>query len=88
MALKWIPNELVLKHKGVFIYHIYRHDDHEGGVREYCFGLDEFGSDDGTDEDSGTLCSMCGICRPMIPIWMSKIICARPLITAKSRRIM
>ena len=53
MAMKWIPNELALKYKDVFIYHIYRHDDHEGGVREYSYGLDEYGSDDGTDEYSG-----------------------------------
>ena len=32
MAMKWIPNKLALKYKDVFIYHIYRHDDHEGGV--------------------------------------------------------
>lgn len=50
MALKWIPNELTLKHKDVSIYHIYRYDDHEGGVRQHFFGLDEYGSDDGTDD--------------------------------------
>jgi hypothetical protein len=53
MALKWIPNELALKYKDVFIYYIYRHDDHEDNVRDYSYGLDEYGSDDGTDEDAG-----------------------------------
>ena len=53
MAMKWIPNELALKYKDVFIYHIYKDDDNDQGIREYYFGLDEFGSDEGTDEYSG-----------------------------------
>ena len=27
--------------------------DYEGGIRQYFFGLDEYGSDDGTDEYAG-----------------------------------
>ncbi len=51
MAMAWIPNELALEHKGVFIYYVYKDDDNDAGVRIYSYGLDEYGSDDGMDED-------------------------------------
>lgn len=53
MAMEWVPNELALKYQGVSIYHIYKDDDNGQGVREYWFGLDEYGSDNGTDEEEG-----------------------------------
>lgn len=51
MAMEWVPNELALKYQGVSIYHVYKNDDNEQGVREYWFGLDEYGSDNGTNEN-------------------------------------
>jgi hypothetical protein len=51
MAMEWVPNELALKYQGVSIYHIYKDDDNNQGTREYWFGLDEYGSDYGTDEN-------------------------------------
>lgn len=51
MAMEWVPNELALKYQGVSIYHIYKNDDNNQGTREYWFGLDEYGSDYGTDEE-------------------------------------
>ena len=51
MAMEWVPNELALKYQGVSIYHIYKDDDNGQGVREYWFGLDEYGSDNDTVED-------------------------------------
>lgn len=53
MAMEWVPNELALKYQGVSIYHVYKDDDNGQGVREYWFGLDEYGSDNVTDEYSG-----------------------------------
>lgn len=50
MAMEWVPNELAFKYQGVSIYHIYKNDDNGQGVRTYWYGLDEYGSDDGTDE--------------------------------------
>lgn len=52
MAMEWVPNELALKYQGVSIYHVYKDDDNCQGVRSYCFGLDQYGSDNGTDECS------------------------------------
>ena len=51
MAMEWVPNELALKYQGVSIYHIYKDDDNGQGVREYWFGLDEYGSDNDTVGD-------------------------------------
>lgn len=51
MAMEWVPNELALEYKDVSIYHIYKDDDNNAGIHVFSYGLDEYGSDDGTNED-------------------------------------
>ncbi|MCP4166026.1 MAG: hypothetical protein GY759_09060 [Chloroflexi bacterium] len=49
--IEWIPNELLLEHKGVCVYHVYANDE-AGCRREYWYATnpdarDEDGADQG-----------------------------------------
>jgi len=45
-STEWIPNEVFLKHQGVDVYRVYRHDEIDN-VRQYNFGMTDQASDDG-----------------------------------------
>lgn len=46
----WEPNAIALKHNGVAIFHVYKDDEEEQGPRTYQFGLDAYGSDEGSSD--------------------------------------
>ncbi len=45
MPIGWIQPDLFLRHQGVAVYHVYRHDEYEQGPREYWFTTDKHGGD-------------------------------------------
>lgn len=51
VSTTWIPNEVALTHNGVRIYHVYRDDSFDDGVRQYWFGLTANVSDYEPDDD-------------------------------------
>jgi len=45
MPYRWVPASVFLEHRGVTVYHVYKDDDVEQGVRQYWFGVREDCSD-------------------------------------------
>lgn len=45
MPSGWIDPEQFLRHQGIGVYYVYRHDDYDEGVREYCYTTDMYGGD-------------------------------------------
>lgn len=45
MPSGWIDPEQFLRHHGIAVYHVYRHDDYDEGPREYWYTTDLYGGD-------------------------------------------
>jgi len=60
MAYTWKKNPLFLSYHGVNVYHIFVHDFTGEGIREYCYGLTPYCSDEGGTKDNPTF-SVCNL---------------------------
>jgi hypothetical protein len=56
---EWAEPEVLLEHKGVTVYHIYKDDDYDQGARRYSYTTDYLGSDDGSCSCAGGGCLCC-----------------------------
>ena len=45
MPFGWIDPDVFMTYRDVTIYHVYRHDDYDEGVREYYYTTDIHGGD-------------------------------------------
>ncbi len=48
--MRWVPPAVFLTYRGVKIYHIYRNDQEDQGVRAYWYCTDPLGGGDGYSE--------------------------------------
>lgn len=45
MPFGWIDPDVFMTYRDVTIYHVYRHDDYDEGVRQYSYTTDMLGGD-------------------------------------------
>jgi hypothetical protein len=50
MPFAWIDNPVAVTRKGIKIYHIFKEDHEDCGIRTYWFGLSTYSSDDGGED--------------------------------------
>lgn len=63
----WLPPEVFLEHKGVKVYHVYKNNDADQGIRHFWYGLSPQCSDEGNSFDVRDVARALGIPQPNTP---------------------
>lgn len=66
MPYTWVKPKVALAHRGVKIYHVYKNDNADEGVREYWYGWSPCCTDSGDDSfDVRDLADMLNLAMPI-----------------------